>query len=508
MIEHVFALGALILGQSTFDCAAPAEPTLVAPVVLGNGTPGSVSSAQLQSALNTGGDIQLNIGSGTLNVASTLNVTRGATLDLNGAALSGQNARRVIEVTNPQNLTYTFNLMNGSVINGLSGGSGAGLLKSSNGEIWQAVTIRLFDMEFRDNDAIQVEQDGGGGGVYVIGARAIEVIDSVFDNNTGSNGGALYSLGSESVNVFDTQFTNNHATGNGGNPGNGGNGGAIGVDGGERFINLCRVGMEDNEANAFGAGLFTVGYDMTSYVRIVDSVIARNNSSGSSQHTGGVYFQGGQLEVRRSLFDSNQARAFPGLSIFDHNEAATVSTGVVSDSTFTGNLARNSLGGGITISATGGFVFQNLTIAHNRAPCDVCFLSGLNNSADAVITLRNSLFFDNTGGNAFNPWAIRHTVSGSNNLQWPEVRPDSFGQTEVPATNDSQFVDPQILALANNGGPSRTHGLALSSPARDAGTATGTSSADQRGLPRVDAPDIGAFEDQKDTIFANSFESP
>ena len=507
MFAQIFVMGAVALGQSSFDCSAPAAPVPVAPVVLGNGAPGSVSTAQLQSALDAGGDIQLNIGNGTLNVASTLDVTRGTTLDLNGATLSGQNSRRVMEVRNPQNLTYTFNLSNGVVRDGQSTGSGAGLFKDTGGP-WQAVTIRLFDMTFANNDAIQVEQDGGGGGVYVIGARAIEVIDSVFDNNTGSNGGGLYSLGSESVNLFDSEFSNNHATGNGGNPGNGGNGGAIGVDGGERFINLCRVRLEDNEANAFGAGLFTVGYDMTSYVRIEDSVVARNNSSGASQHTGGVYFQGGQLEVQRTLFDSNQARAFPGLSIFDHNEAATVSTGVVSDSTFTGNLARSSLGGGITISATGGFVFQNLTIAHNRAPCDACFLSGLNNSADAVITLRNSLFFDNTGGNAFNPWAIRHTVNGSNNLQWPQVRPDSFGQTEVPVTSDSQFVDPQILALANNGGPSRTHALALMSPARDAGTATGTTALDQRGFPRVDAPDIGAFEDQKDTLFADSFESP
>jgi hypothetical protein len=76
---------------------------------------------------------------------------------------------------------------------------------------------------------------------------------------------------------------------------------------------------------------------------------------------------------------------------------------------------------------------------------------------------------------------------------------------------DTLRTDPQLLPLGNNGGPTRTHAIAPSSPARDAGINAGGLATDQRGVPyaRISGPaaDIGAFEfNLPDGIFKDDFE--
>ncbi len=493
--------------QAVFDCATPATPTLTNPVVLGNGSADSVSTAALQSALDAGGEIRLNIGASTLVVASELHVSRATTLDAGGATLSGGNARRVLRVDNPANLTYTFDLLNATVANGSTPtGSGAGLWKPTGGP-WQAVRIRIFNSRFSNNHAITSAQDDGGGAIYVVGASELSMVNTLLDGNRGANGGAMYSLGSKRVALYDSEFSDNTATGTGGNPGNGGNAGAIGVDGADRFLNVCRVRILNNQSNAYGAGLFTTVYDTTSFTRILDSTIQGNNSVGTSNaHTGGVYLQGGPFSIRGSTFRGNQASGYGGLSIFDHQTATLIrASGDISNSTFVGNFARTGLGGAMNLQGSGGLTLQNLTIADNIAACDVCFAAGIANSAGIAITMRNTVFQNNTAGNAYNPWALLSPVSGSNNLQWPQTRPGS-GQQEQAVTPGTTFANAQLLASAANGGFTETMALVPGSPAVDSGTSTGAPLTDQRGQVRHGGVDIGAYELQADTIFANGFE--
>ncbi len=494
------------LAQPGFDCSTPSLPVSANWTVLGNGSPGSVSTAQLQAALDAGGAIRLNIGNATLTLTQELRITRGTLLDAAGATLSGGGARRVLRVDNPHNLTYSFDLLNAIIRGGSTpGGSGAGLFKPSGGP-WQAVTIRLFDSRFTGNHAIQVAQDDGGGAIYAIGAAELALIRTRIDDNSGANGGGVYSLGSRLVNLFDSEIGNNRATGSGGNPGNGGNGGGIGVDGAQRHINLCRVRLLANTANAYGAGLFTVAYDPTSFVRVRDSTIQGNNSTGSSNaHTGGVYLQGGPFEIVGSTFRDNQAAGYGGLALFDHG--GTAASGSIVNSTFTGNRARTGLGGAINMAASGGVTIQNSTIADNRADCAVCFAGGIANGAGLPLTLRNVLFRNNTGGNAFNPWTLLNApVAGSHNIQWPQVRPESFGQQESAVTAGAVFADVALAPLAANGGHTQTLALPAGAAAIDAGTGTGAPMVDQRGHPRHGSVDIGAYEWQGDVIFANGFQ--
>lgn len=488
--------------QSTFDCTAPSAPGTSGAVVLGNGTPGSVTTAMIQQALDAGGAIRINAGVGTIIVDATLAVTRDAILDLGGATLDGANARRVIEVSNPSNATYTFVLQHGAITGGSTpSGSGAALYKATGGP-WQAVTIRIFQVDFSGNHAIATAQDDGGGAIYVVGAAELDVVDATFASNSGANGGALYSLGSKAVNLYDTAFTGNSATGTGGNPGNGGNGGAIGVDGDARFVNLCRVKLGGNVSNAFGGGLFTVTYSDASFTRIEDSTLEGNVSNATDALAGGAYIQGSPLIVSGSTFKDNQAAGYAGLALFGYGG---VLEGTIVNSTFVGNTARTGLGGAMSIAAATSLTLENVTIARNTAPCDVCFAAGIANDSGDALTLSNVIFEDNVGGNIYNPWAMLHpAANGAANLQWPQSR--GSGQVETAAAPGTTFAAAGLSDPADNGGPTETMAIAPGSPAIDAGTSTGALPVDQRGLPRVGAVDIGAYEFQGDAIFANCFE--
>jgi hypothetical protein len=488
--------------QGTFDCAAPAAPGTGGAVVLGNGSPGSVTTAMIQQALDAGGAIRISAGTGTIIVDATLAVTRDAILDLGGATLSGGHARRVIEVSNPSNATYTFVLQHGAITAGSTpSGSGAGLFKATGGP-WQAVTIRVFGVAFSDNHAITTAQDDGGGAMYVVGAAELAVIGSTFANNSGANGGALYSLGSKAVNLYDSVFSANGATGTGGNPGNGGNGGAIGVDGDARFVNLCRVTLDGNISNAFGGGLFTVTYSDASFTRIEDSTLEANVSNASDALAGGAYIQGSPLSISGSTFRDNQAAGYAGLALFGYGG---VLEGSIVNSTFVGNTARTGLGGAMSIAAATALTLENVTIARNTAPCDVCFAAGIANDSGDALTLRNVVFEDNVGGNVYNPWAMLHpAASGAANLQWPQSR--GSGQVETAVAPGTWFAAAGLADPADNGGPTETMAIGPGSPATDAGSAAGAPATDQRGLPRAGAIDIGAYELQGDAIFANGFD--
>ena len=506
-------LSAAVSAQSSFDCVPPPTPTLVNPVVLGNGSAASVTTAALQTALNAGGEIRLNVGTSTVALTQELIVSKATTLDVDGATLSGGNTHRVLHVTNPGNATYTFNLLNATVANGNSRNagsavtdkSGAGLWKSSVNEAWQVVTIRIYHSHFTGNTAVQTAQDDGGGGAYVIGAAEFSIVDSVFDNNNGSNGGAIYSLGSKNVNLYDSTFSSNSATGTSGNPGNGGNAGAIGVDGDARNVNLCRVDVLNNKSNAYGAGLFTVTYSAASFTRIQDSTFDGNNSVATDKLAGGAYIQGSPLSIRGSTFSNNQAAGYAGLALFGDSGAAGVLTGDVTNSTFAGNIARTGLGGAMSIQTATQLLLQNLTIADNTAPCTVCFDAAISNDTGTHLTMNNVILWNNTAGNAFNPWAIQHpAAAGSNNLQWPQSR--GSGQTDAAVAPGTTFADAALQPLADNGGLTQTMALPVGSPAVNAGATSGAPAMDQRGVARLGAVDIGAYE-LNDRIFANGFET-
>jgi predicted outer membrane repeat protein len=485
-------------------CAPVAPIPLVNPAVLGDGTPGSVTTAAIQAALDAGGHIRFDVGAGpvTIDVTSELTVSRAAVLDGGGnVTLSGRGLNRVIRVLNAPSAaqTYPFGLQNITIADGATPAeSGAGMLTGLSGD-WQAVDLRIVNVTFLNNTAITTAQDDGGGAIYAVGARELLIAGSVFEGNRGSNGGAVYSLGSKTVTILGSRFSDNAATGMGGNPGSGGNGGAIGVDGAQRTVTLCGTRILANHSNAYGTGFFSVGYDTLSPTTFYRTTFQGNVQTSSAEFAAGAYVQGVPFAITESSFLENEANGYAGLFL------GPDATGTIENSTFHGNVARQGLGGALAVGTEAPVTIVNTSIVANTATA--AFIGGIQVGTTNQLTLRNVVLAFNTGGNVWNPWNISRTVAGSNVIQYPQFRPPPSNQAEPPAVTTSlQWADPLILAPAWNGGPTKTMALTAASPARDAGTATGAPSIDQRGVLRDGAPDLGAYELSTDVIFADGFE--
>ena len=508
MIRYIILiLFSLSIRAQDCDVLSPIDTS--GATILGNGTAESVTTANIQSALNAGGLIRFNQGATptTINITSELIVTRDIVIDGQGLiTFNGLNQNRILNIQNPNNLFYTVTIQNLKIINGNSGmngnqlaNSGAAIFKESGGP-WQAVNLHVYNVDFTNNNAIQVHQDGGGGAIYVVGMDNVLVSHSFFDNNSGSNGGAFYSLGSKNIRITDSIFNNNQATGNNGNPGNGGNAGAIGIDGAERSFNLCRSQVTNNNANAFGTGFFSVMYDDISSTSIVDSLFEHNVNAGELGLGGGAYIQGGPFIIEGSSFIENQSPGAGGLFF------GPQASGSFINSTIYGNVATNSLGGGMSVSGSAIVHMLHLTIIGNQAPCDVCFAAGISLSSSNLVSMGNTIIADNTGGNVFNPWNIRYPVTDNGgNLQFPQQRPN--GQSEPAATPSVIWGDPMASTPAYNGGYTPTMEIDLISPAINQANPLFTTPTDQRGVLRFQGPDIGAYEKAADHIFSHGFES-
>lgn len=487
--------------DAQLDCSVTPERSLAGAVVLGNGTPGSVTTTMIQNALDTGGVIRFNLGASPsqINLTSTLVINKQVVIDGGGlVTLSGENQHRIFLIENPQNLNFTFTVQNLSLINGFSAlESGAAIFKPSGGP-WQAVSLEVVNSHFENNHAIQVEQDGGGGAIYAIGMDEVLISHATFVGNSGSNGGALYSLGSDVIRITDSVFDGNQATGNSGNPGNGGNAGAIGVDGAARTINVCRSRIVNNEANAFGVGFFSVMYDQNSLTAFTDVSFENNINSQDFGLAGGAYIQGGPFIINRSSFIDNQARGAGGL-FFGPN-----ANGEVVNSTVYGNVATNTLGGGMSIDGTAAVILRHVTIADNHAPCGVCFAGGISIGGDNQTTMYNSILANNTGGNLFNPWNILNPISGSGNLQFPQQRPN--GQNEVQVTTNVLWADPLLSSPGANGGYTPSMASTNNSPGINLAVANQSTTQDQRSIDRYLSADYGAYEWWPNLIFEDGFE--
>jgi hypothetical protein len=213
---------------------------------------------------------------------------------------------------------------------------------------------------------------------------------------------------------------------------------------------LDRVAIVGNDA---------VGWISRQVGTLQDSLIAHNLGSKES---GGI-LAGGVLVIS----DSTVA----------DNEIATPA-----DSTDIGS-------GGILLAGAVGLI-ENSTIAGNSAaPGTVAAISdnfGTVSQVGPEVALRSSII---AGSSRFGDCGVSGMRSLGHNL-------DSDGSCDLTQRSDLSAVNPQLAALANNGGPTDTMALRPGSPAIDAGSGCNAASVDQRGRPRIQGTtcDIGAFE--------------
>ena len=240
-----------------------------------------------------------------------------------------------------------------------------------------------------------------------------------------------------------------------------------------------------------------VQIDGSESFRVFDLQADDTTLSGLTVEDGFEDFGGGMRLGRDTLIEnstirSNTASLGNGGGIYSAGTADLTLENV----TISGNEAAGS-GGGITTAGTSA-VMRGVTVTSNTADFDS---SGSGDDGGGLMagvptTLRGALIAGNTDGSPTSeaPDCIdlqappNNAISSQNSLIG-----NTTGCNYVSGPGDVLDQDPGLGALADNGGVSFTHALAVDSPAVNKGS-TEQRPTDQRGELRQDRPDAGAYE--------------
>jgi hypothetical protein len=302
--------------------------------------------------------------------------------------------------------------------------------------------LKLNDSDVTGNDA---RHDGGG--IYDDGPNLAITDTTITGNNAGrplaetlGHGGGLYASG-DKVLLRGADVSDNDATGNGGGARS------------EAQLSAEQTTFDGNTAGGQGGGLSFGGA-----TRLDSSTISNNAATGGNG--GGLYgfdgcCEGGtDLMVTNSTISTNTASSNGGGLYYECCEEVNFRS-----TTFSGNTAVGESGGAAIYDPTG-----------------------------ATTWLKNTIIANSTGKSCLGS----NITSLGNNLSDEAV--DSCG---LDAPGDLLVTNAGLGGLANNGGPTKTHGLFASSPALDAASEDCPHPyRDQRGVnrPSGSACDIGAFE--------------
>ncbi|MEX2247862.1 MAG: choice-of-anchor Q domain-containing protein [Dehalococcoidia bacterium] len=297
--------------------------------------------------------------------------------------------------------------------------------------------LTLEDVVVTGNGAVPTDLAGNAG---VLNSGLLIVRDSRIENN-GGNGVSLFGLPGAvmpGLEMYDSVVS-----------GNGANGINIVPN---KMALIVRSTISDNGTSTDGGGIYNRGV-----LTMTDSTVSGNRAGAR----GGGLANYRDATITNSTFSGNRA-GMDGGGIF--NDYTGLAALTITDSTFAANLADadgNGTGDGGGVANGPGGVGQS-SIARTL----------IDENADA-------------GGEAPD---CAGAFSGAMNLIG-----NAGGCGLLPGNLTG--VNSGLFALADNGGPTQTHGLPPGSPAIDA-AGNGCLAADQRGVTRPQGPacDVGAFE--------------
>ena len=390
-----------------------------------------------------------------------LNIDKNLTIqgfDNGQVTVDGNNKSRVFNINNNLDKFADVTIENLTITGGNAGNQdGGGILNTEK--------LTINNSIITDNST-----NGVGGGISSdLGNTddknsATIINNSVISNNSAGEGAGIYHDASITVNDYPFSLFLNatSVTGNFSNDSGGG------IDNNDGRIKIDDSTIDQNTAVDRGGGIIS-----SSTVEAVDSTISNNQAD----YGGGIRING---------FDGG---------------------GIFVNSTISGNTAKMS-GGGISFASTyGSQSVTNSTITNNSASEG----GGISQGGEGRINITSSIIADNVDNNDANGAGI---ISGGNNLIGNgNGAPDFvnlFNGDLVGTANKP--IDPQLGELQDNGGNTFTHGLLPESMAINTGSNPEKLTTDQRGegFERVlfDAPDIGAFEADTDSIYDLPFLPP
>ena len=266
---------------------------------------------------------------------------------------------------------------------------------------------------------------------------------------------------------------------------------------GSGTLNIAGCFVSNNVSSTSGGGV----WNQAGIINIIDSTLDSNSTPGSG---GGVLNGAGTINIVNSTLSNNSSFFAGGGAGLCNSSTGTVN---LTNCTISNNSASAFGGpgraGGILNQSTGTVNITNCTIANNTADIG----GGIVNLSSGLVQIRNSIVGLNTGGTSSPDVNGAFTTQGHNLIGrndgstgfTPGANGDLVGTSASP-------LDPELGALANNGGPTMTRALSGTSPALNAGDNGAVTSPpfigppffDQRGtgFPRIVASivDIGSFE--------------
>ncbi|MBP7687344.1 MAG: hypothetical protein KA765_05535 [Thermoflexales bacterium] len=242
----------------------------------------------------------------------------------------------------------------------------------------------------------------------------------------------------------------------------------------------------DGQKARRGIGL---GFNVTA---IVDRFTIRN---GFDDYGGGGIFMGvGSLTLINSTVTANWARQGGG-GIYSGNGTLTVINSTISgNATGEANYYSGTGAGGIYASNSVVWL-RNVTVANNLELGEWAPRAIIVSDAVGAVYLTNTIIANNPPGRIAGSECEGKIYSEGFNLV------DDLAACPITlVSGDLANVDSKLGTLQDNGGSTLTHRLQPGSPAINAGDPAGCSDGtnplpiDQRGLPRLDRCDIGAYE--------------
>ncbi|MFC1598328.1 hypothetical protein ACFL2M_02225 [Patescibacteria group bacterium] len=438
-------------------CKAPSAPSTANPdTVVGNGTSASCTQKAFKNAVAAGGTITFNCGAAphTIKLTSVASANTGKNTIIDGGgliSLSGSKSTRILELDtgNFEATSPTLIVMNLTFRNGRSTASdrynddgdylGADEDGGGGAIYYYGGNVRSFNNTFINNRCPSWGPDLAGGGIYGIGEGRTTIVKNHFERNSCANGGAVGGLHT-SIKIYNSTIINNKALGKGANyqdennvqQGHGGNGGGILMDGDEQQFKLCGSVVSGNKANALGGGMFRTTYRGGGTMRINRSIIKSNyvtdkenpNDNAESSNGGGIYFEGGLIEITNSVILRNSAHAFGGLQL-----GGSPTTMEFDNVKVDHNVSRESLAGGVWLGEGVTGSIRNSSISFNRAP--EAFAAATAGGGETGVVLANTKILHNTAGNPWNPQSCYNQfIEGGGNYQYPVVRPN--GESDYP----------------------------------------------------------------------------